>query len=83
MDAWHQNLPVVPCAIHGSEKVLPPTRLVAFPGQVVRLDIHPALRPADYPSARSFGQACWDKVKERLALLEASSEVVEPGPMDG
>ncbi len=73
MDAWHRDLPVVPCAIVGTEKVLPPTKLVAYPGQLVRLDIHPALRPADYPSARLFGQACWDKVKERLAVLEEES----------
>lgn len=77
MDAWHRGLPVVPCAIIGSEKVLPPTRLVAFPGQLVRLDIHKALRPEDYDSARRFGDVCWEKVKERLAHLEATA-VIEP-----
>jgi 1-acyl-sn-glycerol-3-phosphate acyltransferase len=73
-DAWNNGLPVVPCAIVGTERVLPPTQWVAFPGQLVRLDIHPALRPEDYDSARAFGQACWDKVKERLADLEALAE---------
>jgi len=82
MDAWNNGLPVVPCAIMGSERVLPPTRWVAHPGQLVRLDIHPALRPADFESAREFGQACWDRVKERVAALEVL-EMEEPAELDG
>ena len=71
MDCWPLGVPVVPCALLGTEDVLPVGRFEAWPGQRVRLDIGRALRPADYPDARRFAQACWDDVVARVGRLTA------------
>ena len=71
MDCWHENIPVQPCAVYGTERVLPPTRPVAIPFQTCRIDIGEVLRPADYPDAKSFAQAVWADVIERVERMQA------------
>lgn len=74
-DAWERGLPVVPCAVYGTERVLPPHTPAAFLGQEVRLDIGEPLRPADYPSAQAFAEACWAEVVARFERLRAEDEL--------
>lgn len=62
MDCYHRGLPVVCCAVHGTERVLPPDVFGAWPGQRVKLRIGATMRPKDYPNARAFAQACWKEV---------------------
>ncbi len=62
MDCWKEGIPVVCCAVWRTESVLPVGAFRAFPGQEVDLVVGPTLRPADYPDARSFADACWSAV---------------------
>ena len=71
MDCYREKLPVVCCAVWGTERVLPPDVFGCWPYQEVRLRIGRTLRPADYPDARTFARACWDEVKR---LVEEAKE---------
>jgi 1-acyl-sn-glycerol-3-phosphate acyltransferase len=83
MDAYRAGLPVVCCAVWGTERVLPPNAYAAWPGQEVRLSIGPTLHPRDFPTARAFAQACWAEVTTLVAAQrrEAANagEVPEAG----
>lgn len=79
-DCWRAGLPVVCCAVWGTERVLPPGVFGAYPFQTVRLKIGRTLRPADYPDGRRFGQACWDEVKSLVAALEAEERAAAVCP---
>lgn len=69
-DAWNHGIPVVPCAVWGTERTLP-REPAAFPFQRVRLDIAPPLWPRDFASAEAFAKACWSEVVRRVEALEA------------
>lgn len=68
-DCFEAGLPVVPCAVYGTERPLPPGRMVAFPGQPFDVSIGRALWPRDYPDASAFADAVWADVKARVARL--------------
>ena len=75
----------LPCAISGSERVLPPSVAGAFPGHEVKLHIGAAVRPEAYADADSFAEACWDEVRRHLARLDstpaAEPERLQPEPV--
>ena len=73
LDAFRRGLAVVPCAIHGSERVMPVPTVGAFPLQRATLSIQTALRPDDYDNAHTFAQACWQAVTQQFRALEAEA----------
>lgn len=70
MDAFHEGLPVLCCAVWRTERAVPAVDAAAWPFQRVWLAIGPALEPRDHPDARTFAAACWDEVKAQLAGLQ-------------
>lgn len=66
-DCFDAGVPVVCCAVEGTERVLPPGEFAAVPGQACALHLGPTLRPADFDDADTFARACWDAV---VALVE-------------
>jgi 1-acyl-sn-glycerol-3-phosphate acyltransferase len=77
MDCWRERLPVVCCAVWGTERVLPPDVFGCWPLQQVTLRIGPTMRPEAFPDSRSFAKACWEQVKllvEEAKRLETSPE---------
>lgn len=68
-DCYEAGLPVVPCALWGTERPLPPGRMVAFPFQPFDVSIGRALWPRDYPDADAFADAVWGDVKARVARI--------------
>lgn len=73
-DAFAHGVPVVPCAVWGTERTLP-REPAAFPFRRVRLDIGEPLWPRDFDRAEAFAQACWADVVRRVERLrdEASA----------
>lgn len=67
-DAFAHGLPVVPCAVWGTERALP-REPAAYPLQRVRLDIGDPLWPHEHPDAESFASACWAEVVRRVEAL--------------
>jgi 1-acyl-sn-glycerol-3-phosphate acyltransferase len=70
-DCFTEGLPVVPCAVWGTERTLPVGPPLAYPFQRCRLDIGEPLYPKDYADADAFSKACWDEVIRRVASLKA------------
>jgi 1-acyl-sn-glycerol-3-phosphate acyltransferase len=70
-DCWEAGLPVVPCAVWGTERALPPTESLARPLQPCRLDIGEPIWPRDYQDAEAFAEACWADVVARAGRLRA------------
>lgn len=65
-DAWEAKVPVVPCAVFDTERVLPVDRWAAHPLQKVRVKVLEALQPADFESADAFAEAAWQRVREAV-----------------
>ena len=68
-DCFDSGLPVVPCALWGTERALPPGRPVAYPFQEFRVSIGAPKWPRDYPDAASFAAAVWDDVRDRVERI--------------
>ena len=68
-DCFDAKVPVVPCALMGTERVLPPGYFAAIPLQQVRLDIGEALLPEDFDNGDDFADAAWEEVKRRVGVL--------------
>lgn len=66
-DCFDAGLPVVPCAVNGTERAIPPTWPAAVPFQPCRLDILPALHPRDFPDKERFAAAVWGAVAAAAA----------------
>lgn len=73
-DAWNDGVPVVPCAVAGTERVLPPTAFAAHLFQSVDLAIGETIYPTDHPDEESFAIAVWARVKAMTRELHG-----EPG----
>lgn len=69
-DCFEAGLPVVPCALYGTERPLPPGRAVAFPGQAFDVSVGRPLWPKDYADAAAFADAVWSDVRRRVEALE-------------
>jgi 1-acyl-sn-glycerol-3-phosphate acyltransferase len=78
-DCFAAGVPVLPCAVHGTERVQPPGRLVAWPLRRVRLDIGQPLLPRDHADAASFARACWGEVARRVGQLRLEAGELAPG----
>jgi 1-acyl-sn-glycerol-3-phosphate acyltransferase len=74
-DCFHEGLPVVPCAVWGTERTLPVGPPLAWPLQRCRLDIGTPLVPSDFPDADAFAKACWAEVTARAERLRRENEV--------
>lgn len=72
-DAYSHGVPVVPCAVWGTERTLP-RRPEAWPLQPVRLDIGEPLWPRDFPDAGTFARACWAEVVRRVEDLRREEQ---------
>jgi len=68
-DCYEAGLPVVPCALYGTERPLPPERMFARPFQSFDVSIGRALWPKDFPDADAFAEAVWGDVKARVARI--------------
>lgn len=71
MDCWDAGLPVVPCAVWGTDRTLPADHTAVYVFQRSRLDIGSALYPEDFPDARAFADAVWKDVLDRIVRLKA------------
>lgn len=74
-DCHAAGLPVVPCAVWGTERALPTQRRGAVPFQRVYLAIGPTMWPAEQGDPERFAEACWGAVgrlAERLAASDAA-----------
>lgn len=67
-DAWSGGLPVVPCAVLDTERVLPVGQPIARPFQQVTLLVGATRRPEEFGDEETFAEACWNDVRN---LLEA------------
>jgi 1-acyl-sn-glycerol-3-phosphate acyltransferase len=65
-DCFGEGIPVIPCAVNGTEEVLPPGRFAARPGKTVQLAVADAMWPKDYPNADAFASAVWTAVRQRF-----------------
>ncbi|MCO4744451.1 MAG: 1-acyl-sn-glycerol-3-phosphate acyltransferase [Proteobacteria bacterium] len=70
-DCWEDGVPVLPCALYGTERTLPTSRRGAIPFQRCRMDIGEVMEPADYPSADAFAEAVWAQVTSRFEQLRS------------
>lgn len=68
-DCFAQGIPVVPCAVWGTENTLPVRGVAAFPFQSSRLHVGRALQPADFHDADAFADACWARVRQHVTEL--------------
>lgn len=73
MDCYADGVPVVPCAVWGTERALPVGRPLAFPLQPVRLHVGEALHPRDFRNSKEFARAAWDRVVRQVAMLEGEA----------
>ncbi len=81
VDCFSRGIPVIPCAVVGSDQVLPTDRLGAFPGQTVWLDLGEAMLPSNYRTSTTFAAACWEDVRLRhSALMQRSGATPQEAP---
>ena len=73
-DAWSDGIPVVPCAVIHTERVLPVGRPAAYPFQEVTVVFGPTLWPKEHTSEEDFAIASWQAVKDLLRQQEGSSD---------
>jgi 1-acyl-sn-glycerol-3-phosphate acyltransferase len=78
MDCHEAGLPVVCCAVYGTERVLPPNEPAAWPFQEVRLRFGRTMRPKDFPDSRTFADACWAEVVALATALESEERTDKP-----
>lgn len=86
MDCHEAGLPVVCCAVYGTERALPPNDTAAWPGQKVHLRFGRTLRPADFSDPRTFADACWAEVvglADALRLEESPERDSNPQSREG
>lgn len=69
-DCFERGLPVIPCAVMGTEAVMPVSGMRISPFHRCRLDIGEPIAPAGFDDADSFSQHCWSEVARRVAALE-------------
>ncbi len=69
-DCFEAGIPVVACAVSGTERALPVDRLAARPNQPVWLDLGTVFYPADFADGQAFADAAWNTVVVRVAELE-------------
>lgn len=69
-DAWEAGVPVVPCAVAHTERVLPVGKLAAYPLQPVDLIFGEVMRPADHASGDAFAEQAWERVRALVASLD-------------
>lgn len=80
-DCFAEGLPVIPCAVWGTERTLPVGPPLAYPLQKCRLHISKPMDPKDFPDADTFAKACWDEVVRQVAALKAEDQ--GPGTFAG
>ena len=77
--AYQENIPVIPSAVWGTDKVTTHQGITRFP---VRLGIivQKEIVPKDYSDEESFCRACWQKVLEAYDELEVRFNEVQLKP---
>jgi uncharacterized protein (DUF983 family) len=79
-DCHAAGIPVVPCAVYGTERALPPDRPRAAPLQEVWLDIGEPREPSGEDDAAAFARSCWEEVRARFERLRADVSCRPPRP---
>lgn len=73
MDCFEAGVPVIPCAVMNTDRLVPAAYAAAFPLQTAYLHIGETLYPEDFPDAASFANAAWGIVKTEVARLEVQA----------
>ncbi len=68
-DCYDRGLPVIPCAVMGTEAVMPVSGMRISPFHSCQLDIGEPIGPQGFDSADAFAEHCWGEVKRRVGLL--------------
>ena len=69
-DCYDAGVPVVPCAVWGTELALPTSRPAAVPGQPFDLIRGTPVWPREHADATQFADACWGEVRRMVGALE-------------
>lgn len=68
---FEHGIPVVPCALAGTEKVIPVNLIDGFGfGKTIHGRFGEPMEPADHPDAAAFAKAAWGQVERMLPELE-------------
>jgi 1-acyl-sn-glycerol-3-phosphate acyltransferase len=73
--AWDENIPVVPIAIYGSQRLLR-----TFSAKVT-IKYSAPLQPRDFATREGFARACWGRVLEMFYELKAAADGTDPSPV--
>jgi 1-acyl-sn-glycerol-3-phosphate acyltransferase len=73
-DCYEQGIVVVPCAVYGTERVLPVGHFQAYPLQRAWLDIGDPVPIADHPDGLTYARAAWQEVVKRVERLRREAE---------
>ena len=74
MDCYDAGLPVLPIALVGTERVLPPGAIGVRIREQVHIGYCQPVYPADFDDAKSFAEAGWERVRAEVARLESLGE---------
>lgn len=66
---YSAKLPVIPCSMFGTKKVLRPDGSVIY-GAELGFITHAEMEPVNFSSKEEFSRACWEKVLEGYDELE-------------
>ena len=73
-DCFERNISVVPCAVMGTEDVIPVSPPGVIPGRSASIRINDTLLPSQYENANQFAAAVWNKVVMSVDLLKQAKE---------
>ena len=73
-DCYAAGLPILPVALVGTERVLPPDQIGAFIGQTIHVGRCEPLYPRDFSDAESFAAEAWRRVQVEVERLEGLSK---------
>ena len=68
-DAWTAGVPVIPCAVAHTERVLPVGRLAAYPLQPVGLVFGAVMHPSDFEGPDAFADQAWARVRALVGQI--------------
>jgi len=69
-DCFEAGIPVVACAVWGTERTLPVGWMAARPDERSWLDLGKVFYPTDFPDEEAFARAAWSEVVSRVGELE-------------
>lgn len=73
-DCHAEGIPVVPCAVWGTERSLPTARPAAIPAQRFLFSRGKPRWPAEHATPEAFAADCWRAVREQVESLRRAEE---------